>query len=349
MFLDEARVCALLTHQNLTSVFEVDVDPITGQHFIAMEYVHGVDLRELLAACAREHQLLPYDVALSIVAAAAAGLDHAHRRCGPDGRPLRLVHRDVSLSNIMIGHDGSVKVVDFGIATTAIATVHTSPGVVRGKASYMSPEQCLGDRVDHLTDVFALGIVLYELTTGMRCFHGKSDFERMLAVVRGDYIPPQQIIHDFPLELAEVIRTALSTNASQRYSSAAALIEAIEQVMAGHGWTTGPTTIAKLMQDLFGGDLVDLVGPSPAAPQAIATADATAKEAPRARRLENEGAEWRREIIVDTADVVAVFPSASRVARGTNSDGYVPDDDDDQPTRGRRVLRRPPFAQILAA
>jgi serine/threonine protein kinase len=184
MFLDEARLVALLNHHNIASVLEVDV--VDGKHYLAMEYVHGADLREVLSAAQRAGKLLPFETSLSIVSAAAAGLDHAHRRCGLDGKPLKLVHRDVSLSNIMVGHDGSVKVVDFGIATTTIASVHTSPGVVRGKASYMSPEQCLGDRVDHRSDVFALGVVLYELTTGARCFHGKSDFDRMLAVVRGD-------------------------------------------------------------------------------------------------------------------------------------------------------------------
>ena len=112
MFLDEARLVALLNHHNIASVFEVDV--VDGKHYLAMEYVHGADLREVLARSQRAGQLLPIETALSIVCAAATGLDHAHHRRGPSGAPLRLVHRDVSLSNIMVGHDGSVKVVDFG-------------------------------------------------------------------------------------------------------------------------------------------------------------------------------------------------------------------------------------------
>src|SRR5258708_4913134 len=160
LFLDEARLLAMLDHENLAAVYEVDA--MAGVHYLAMEYVHGADLRELLAAALRAHRSIPFDVAVAIVRAAASGLDHAHRRTAPDGRPLRLVHRDVSLSNIMIGHDGAVKVIDFGIAQAATSSVHTQPGVVRGKASYMSPEQCLGDALDCRTDVFALGIVLYE-------------------------------------------------------------------------------------------------------------------------------------------------------------------------------------------
>ena len=146
MFLDEARVAGLLAHPNIAAA--VEVDELDGHCLLAMEYVDGADLRVLLAAAQRAGVAIPLETALSIVSAAALGLDHAHRRCAPDGAPLRLVHRDVSLSNIMVGRAGEVKVIDFGIATTAIASVHTSPGVVRGKASYMSPEQCLGDRVD---------------------------------------------------------------------------------------------------------------------------------------------------------------------------------------------------------
>jgi serine/threonine protein kinase len=250
MFLDEARLVAMLNHHNIASVLEVDV--VDGKHYLAMEYVHGADLREVLAAAQRAGKMLPLETSIAIVCAAAAGLDHAHRRAGPDGQPLKLVHRDVSLSNIMVGHDGSVKVVDFGIASTTIASVHTLPGVVRGKASYMSPEQCLGDKVDHRADVFALGVVLYELATGARCFHGKTDFDRMLAVVRGDYIAPGDLVATFPAELEEVIRIALSPSPERRFPSAAAMIDALERVAAVHGWIGGPGAIQRLMHDLFG-------------------------------------------------------------------------------------------------
>jgi serine/threonine protein kinase len=360
MFLQEARVVALLDHPNIARIYDVEVTP-DGHHYLAMEYVHGSDLRELLSAASQHSRALPYDTAIAIVIGAAAGLDHAHRRCTADGKPLRLVHRDVSLSNIMVSHAGEVKVVDFGIASTAIQTVHTSPGIVRGKASYMSPEQCMGDRVDHRTDVFALGVVLYELTTGARCFAGKSDFERMLAVVRGEYHAPHDIIRDFPPELEQVIACALSIDAGLRYPSAAALIEALERVAGGRGWATDAQPIVREMKLLFG---------DVPAPLAMTAADP-----------------MRTEQHLAVMPIIPPMPAPkSRLARGTESDpvahtslahqlapldngvrgstpsiepaklqaqairtftGWAPAPrviDDDQPTRGRYVMRRPPTA-----
>ena len=313
MFLDEARLVALLNHQNIAAVFEVDV--VDGNHYLAMEYVHGADLRDVVARAQRTGALLPFDTALSIVAAAAAGLDHAHRRTGPDGRPLRLVHRDVSLSNIMVGHDGAVKVIDFGIATTTIASVHTSPGVVRGKASYMSPEQCLGDRVDQRSDVFALGVVLYELTTGARCFHGKSDFDRMLAVVRGDYIAPSELVASYPAELAQVIRTALAIDPEKRFATAAALIEALEAVALARGWALGSGAVQRAMHGLFG-DVPE--------PGAACADDAPVTDTHPA---------------IELPQIVEPTRPERGLARGSSVDCL--DDDLDERTRGRGPLRRP--------
>jgi len=320
MFLDEARLVAMLNHQNIASVLDVDV--VDDKHYLAMEYVHGADLREVLAAAQRAGKALPLETSLSIVCAAAAGLDHAHRRCGPDGKPLRLVHRDVSLSNIMVGHDGSVKVVDFGIATTTIASVHTSPGVVRGKASYMSPEQCLGDKVDHRSDVFALGVVLYELTTGARCFHGKSDFERMLAVVRGDYLAPTDLVACYPRELEQIICRALATAPDKRFASAAAMIEALERVAVAQGWVGGPGAIQRLMQSLFG-------------------------EAPEPRASHVDDAPVTEpHSIVSLPSIAEPTRPARRLARGTESDCF--EDDLDERTRGRGPVRRPLRSRLAA-
>ncbi|HEY1553959.1 MAG TPA: serine/threonine-protein kinase [Kofleriaceae bacterium] len=237
LFGAEAQLGALLSHPAVPAVYEAASEH--GVHYIAMEYVDGVDLGELLAA----NQPLPLPAALSIVAAAAAGLDHAHRRCGADGRPLRLVHRDVSPSNIMVTRAGAVKVIDFGIAQTEATT---RDGLVRGKPSYMSPEQCLGQPIDLRADVFALGIVLYELTTGRHCFVGERDADRMIAIVRGDYAPPGEL----PADLQRVIATVLARDPAERYPSAAALIHALEAVARAHGFTLGRAAIAAAMHVL---------------------------------------------------------------------------------------------------
>jgi serine/threonine protein kinase len=323
MFLDEARLVALLDHQNIAAVLEVDI--VDGKHYLAMEFVHGADLREILAAAQRADLALPFETALSIVCAAAAGLDHAHRRCGPGGQPLKLVHRDVSLSNIMVGHDGSVKVVDFGIASTTIASVHTLPGVVRGKASYMSPEQCLGEAIDHRSDVFALGVVLYELTTGMRCFHGKTDFERMLAVVKSDYIAPGDLLASYPPALERVIRTALAPAPGKRFASCAAMIEALERVAVGEGWIGGTGAIRRLMQTLFG----RAVEPWTSHP--------------------DDAAVTEPHSMVSLPLIAEPTRPARRLARGTESDcggagagiGADNNGEFDERTRGRAPLRRP--------
>jgi eukaryotic-like serine/threonine-protein kinase len=333
LFLDEARVAGMLNHPNLAAVYDVDVRD--GLHYLAMEYVNGVDLREMVSKAEAAQTAISYECALTIVANAAAGLDHAHRRCAPDGRPLHLVHRDVSLSNIMVGHDGAVKVIDFGIAISTASVHKTQPGIVRGKASYMSPEQCLGDPVDLRTDVFALGVVLYELTTGRRCFQGNSDFERMLAVVRGDYVPPTVLIPDYPIALEQVIRTALAVNPEHRYASAAAMLEAIETVAALQGWTLSTDSICRQLGALFGtvegGDLEDAtyIGVAPVKPRAQqAIADSHPPTRPITRR---------------------------RFARGTESDVHqapdvsVPSDwHDDAPTRGRRSVSRLRYNPLAA-
>jgi serine/threonine-protein kinase len=321
MFMDEARLAGMLDHGNLASVYGVDV--ADGEPFLAMEYVHGADLREILSKAEEQQRAIDYDCALSIVAGAAAGLDHAHRRCDPAGRPLHLVHRDVSLTNIMVSYEGAVKVIDFGIASSAASVHTTQPGIVRGKAAYMSPEQCMGKPVDLRTDVFALGIVLYELTTGRRCFNGETDFERMLAVVRGDYVPPSVLIPDFPLALEQVIRTALANAPTARYASAAALIDALEAAALIEGWSLGAHQTTRLMRELFGSPFADGLDD-----------DTTLSPPP------------------EHVPAMTTLP-ARRLARGSMSDLHAAADaeawQEDAPTRGRPSLSRYSYHPLVAA
>ena len=226
MFLDEARLAASLNHQNVAQVFEVGED--RGIHYLAMEYVHGQDLRALLAKAGSQGTRIPLELALTVVAGAAAGLNHAHERRGADGTPLGIVHRDVSPSNIMIGYDGSVKLLDFGIAKATSRSVETQSGIIKGKFAYMAPEQCRGRDVDRRSDVFSLGIILYEITTQHRCFRADSDFDTMHRIVTGDVVRPTRLVQGYPPALEAIVMKALAVDAVQRYQSAGLLLEALE-------------------------------------------------------------------------------------------------------------------------
>src|SRR4029078_2939255 len=152
-------------------------------HYIACDHVHGEDLRALLAKAGSSGTRVPLELALTVVAGAAAGLEHAHARRNSDCSPMGIVHRDVSPSNIMIGYDGAVKLLDFGIAKATSRSIETQAGIIKGKFAYMAPEQCRCREVDRRSDVFSLGIILYEVTTQHRCFRADSDFDTMHRIV----------------------------------------------------------------------------------------------------------------------------------------------------------------------
>lgn len=250
MFLDEARLVSSLNHQNVAQVFDVGED--AGIHFLAMEFVHGQDLRSVLATAGAAGARIPYELGLAIVGGAAAGLHHAHERRGPDGKPLGIVHRDVSPSNIMIGYDGSIKVLDFGIAKATARSAETVSGVIKGKFAYMSPEQCRGRDVDRRSDVFALGIILYEITTQHRCFRAESDFDTMHRIVTGDVVQPMRLVPDYPPGLQAIVLKALAVDATQRYQTAGLLLEALEQFSSSSRISMSTMSLGRFMRSTFG-------------------------------------------------------------------------------------------------
>ena len=250
MFLDEARLAASLHHHNIVPV--TDIGEEDGEYFFAMEYVHGEDVRALLTQLSKQRQHVPLEHAITIVTAAAAGLHHAHEQRGPDRSPLGIVHRDVSPANILIGYDGGVKVADFGIAKAAHRTTQTRSGTLKGKVAYMSPEQCVGEAVDRRSDVFSLGIVLYELVTVRRLFKGDNDFLTMASLVLGHVPPPSKYRPDLPPALEEIILKALANKPPDRYATADEMRLALEQVAAKLGLRTSSTTLADYAKQLFG-------------------------------------------------------------------------------------------------
>ncbi len=250
MFLDEAKLAATLNHQNVAQVYEVD--QADGAYFMAMEYVHGENARAILETTLRRGWTIPLELAVMIVSGAAAGLHHAHERRGKQGQPLNIVHRDVSPANIMVGYDGSVKVLDFGIAKAEERATKTVGGTIKGKYGYMSPEQCKGKPIDRRSDIFALGICLYELTTLRRAFKGNDDFETMKRIVSGDVILPSVAVPGYPRELEAIVLTAMASDPAARFQTAQELIEALDAFAVRAKLTGSNTAMGRFMTQLFG-------------------------------------------------------------------------------------------------
>ncbi|MDQ3367729.1 MAG: serine/threonine protein kinase, partial [Myxococcota bacterium] len=252
MFLDEARLAASLHHNNIVQVHDIGKE--NGEYFFAMEYVHGEDLRRLLMMVNQSKEQLPLEHVVTIVTTAAAALHHAHEQRGSDRKPMGLVHRDVSPANIIVGYDGNLKVVDFGIAKAALRQSEdaTEAGSLKGKISYMAPEQCAGKLVDRRSDVFALGIVLYELTTARRLFKGANDFLTMSAIVQGDIPKPSTHRPDLPPALEDIILKALALEPAHRYQTADAMREALEQFAIAFALRTSTSGLASYMKQVFG-------------------------------------------------------------------------------------------------
>jgi serine/threonine protein kinase len=250
MFLDEARLAAQLQHPNIAQVH--DIGKLGDSYFFTMEYVHGETVRALLHRAVELHRKLPISCVLTMVAGAAAGLHHAHVRVGIDGRALGIVHRDVSPSNLMVSYEGSVKLVDFGVAKASDRAHETKSGTVKGKISYLSPEQCRGKRVDRRSDLFSLGICFWEMLTAERLYRRASDFENMNAIVSEPPPAPSSRRADVPRELDDLVLRLLAKDPEERCQSADEVVEAVETVAAGTGSVLSGSALGRLVRELFG-------------------------------------------------------------------------------------------------
>jgi eukaryotic-like serine/threonine-protein kinase len=249
MFLDEARVLGHLHHHHIAPIYEIDRDD--DQLFLVMDYIHGHTAHEVWQRTAQIGAALPIDFSLTVAAAAASGLHYAHTRRAPDGTPLHIVHRDVSLSNLMIGFDGGVKVIDFGIAKAANRSAQTQVGFVKGKLGYMAPEQLRGQTVDARTDVFALGIVLYELTTMKRAFREDTDRATAERVKTAAFTPPSEVVPGYPAELERIVRRALAAEPRERYPDADLLRRELEALGHRLELVLGDAAVSEIMVQLF--------------------------------------------------------------------------------------------------
>jgi len=249
MFLAEARLAAILDHPNVVQVFDIGRDG--GDWFFTMEYVYGENLQNVLRAVRRNGGALPIEHAVTIGIGVATGLHYAHDRVGFDGRPLQLVHRDVSPTNVMCTYDGCVKVADFGIAKVTSRTDVTRAGIRKGKVPYMSPEQCRADPLDRRSDVFSLGIVLYEATTDIRLYDGDNEFGVMNRIVNVDVPPPSTHRPNYPKELERIVMRALCRDRDRRYASAAELALDLEAFARERKMRSTPAALGEYLHGIF--------------------------------------------------------------------------------------------------
>ncbi|MBI3183647.1 MAG: tetratricopeptide repeat protein [Myxococcales bacterium] len=249
LFLDEARMAARLAHPNIARILELD--EVGGCWFVGMEYVAGKDLREVCRQAKEAKLPIPVGVACRIARQLAQGLDYAHRSTDPTGRPLKLVHRDVSPHNVLLGFDGSVKLIDFGVAKAANKTSVTATGVLKGKFPYMSPEQAEGKRIDRRADVFAMGIVLWEMLAGRSLFRGKSDAATLKLVKACEVSPPSAHNSRVPTELDALVLRALEKAPKDRFQEAGALAAALEELLSVRTAVASRSDVGAYVRRLF--------------------------------------------------------------------------------------------------
>jgi serine/threonine-protein kinase len=252
MLLTEARTAATLNHPNIVQTF--DVGSFNGTYYIAMEHINGEDIRSIVRAMKRcTVTEFPLEHTLNLILGVSAGLAYAHEKRDLDGRPLDIVHRDVSPQNILVTFTGDVKVVDFGIAKTSQAAFaeKTGAGQLKGKVPYMSPEQAQGLDLDHRSDIFAVGIILFELTTGRRLFKARSEFETLKLICERDYPRPTQIRAGYPPELERIVMKALAKDRDERYQSARDMQADLEGFIRQERIAVSAVSLANWMRMLF--------------------------------------------------------------------------------------------------
>ena len=258
-FIDEAQVAIKLNHANIASVYEVG--KVDGEYFLAIEYVEGRDLRRLLTRCRQYDRRVPQQLALLMARELANGLGYAHRRTDGDGKQLALVHCDISPPNVMVSFEGEVKVIDFGIAKSAVRIAASNPNMGFGKFGYMAPEQLVrGGIVDKRTDIYAAGVVLYELLTSERLFvfpEGADYRQIARTVTKGEFIPASERASGIDKSIDPVIARALAPRAEERYQSCEEFRDAIQRCLYALDATMSSDKLAEFIRGLFAEEIID--------------------------------------------------------------------------------------------
>ncbi|MFE8600087.1 serine/threonine protein kinase [Archangium violaceum] len=322
MFIDEARISVELNHANVVRIDEL------GKHedtfFIAMEYVAGRDLRTLLERYRRRKEIMPTAQAVFIASKMCEGLDYAHRKKDARGQDLGIIHRDVSPQNILISYEGEVKIIDFGIAKAANRSQKTQAGILKGKFGYMSPEQVRGLPIDRRSDVFAVGVILYEMLTGERLFVGESDFSTLEKVRNADVPMPRQFNPNIPAGLEKVLMKGLARDVEDRYQWASDLQEDLMRFLLAGDAIYSSKHLSAYMKEAFAEDIVREAEKmeryaSVERPEQIEVTGVTGELSPRSSR---------RQQSLPAMPVPGRSPTAP--AQPAVSSGYVPPPTDEE-------------------
>jgi serine/threonine-protein kinase len=246
MWRDEVRLVERLRHPNL--LYVLDTSAAMEHGYYVMEYLHGCDVRQLVLTAAERKRRLDLELVLPIIIGASAGLHHAHDVTDDNGNPLNLVHRDISPANLFVTHDGRVKAIDFGIASYDNRSSQTRVGIVKGKLRYIAPEQFQSKPIDRRSDVFALAIVLWELTVGKRPYDAENDYEVMRLICDVDAPKPSLHIPDYPPELEEIVLKGLKRDRAERFQSAEELHRALTAFADNRGISYSTGEVATRMK-----------------------------------------------------------------------------------------------------
>ncbi len=255
MFWNEGRVATRVSHPNICHVY--DYGELEGELFLAMEYVNGVTLHDLIKRAYIRGESIAHPVAIKIISQIAEALDFVHRAKSEEGDPLNIVHRDVSPHNIMVTYDGVVKLLDFGVAKSETHESMTRVGTIRGKFSYMSPEQCLNEPLDGRSDIFSLGICLYEIITGKRLYQRPTEFKAMRSIVEDEVPSIRDHKVDLPEALDEIVQMALAKDRDERFETAGSLQSALAQFLADEREVVGPSRVGAVVQWLFAKEMAE--------------------------------------------------------------------------------------------
>ncbi len=253
MFLNEAKLAAQLNHPNIVQIY--DLGKIGESYFIAMEYIFGRDMRRIIPKADALGIPFPMVYALKIASSVCEGLYYAHARTDLYGNALNIVHRDVTPENIFVSFDGTVKVLDFGIAKAANQIEQTRAGEIKGKLSYMSPEQCMGKALDNRSDLFSLGAVLYEWLTGFKLFTGDSEVAILKSITEGKIYAPSYFKADIPEGVEAILMKALEKDRDKRYQTAWEMQYDLDQFLSQYEFTPSNIHLSNFLKQLFSDEL----------------------------------------------------------------------------------------------